>query len=355
MNPGYTFLRNPLRDSQVVLAEDDAPLDFHRGLPGYAVSPLIEAPALAAECGVGRVWLKLELERFGLPAFKFLGASWAARRLLAEREGAPGLELVTATDGNHGRAVARIARDLGLPATILVPAQTAAARIEAISWEGARVELVDGTYDDAVRAAASMAGDRRLLLSDTSWPGYERVPGWVIDGYSTIFSEIADQVDEPPDVAFVPIGVGALAAAAARHFRSRSLATRLVGVEPLDAACMLESVRAGRRVAVPGPHTSIMAGLNAGEPSLVAWPEVSRAFDAFSAIDDSAAEDGMRRLASMDVAAGECAGGAVGAALQVLGDAEARVALGVDRDSSVLLLLTEGVTDPEGYRRIAGG
>ncbi len=217
---------------------------------------------------MARVWLKFERERFGLPAFKMLGASWAAHRLLGDPPHAPGLELVAATDGNHGRAVARVARMSGLGATILVPRGTVAARIAAIESEGATVEVVDGSYDDAVRRSAAMAGPTRLVLSDTSWPGYEEVPRWVIEGYATIFEEMDAQAGGAvPDVTVVPIGVGALAAAAARHLAGRS---RLVGVEPSAAACMLESVRAGRITEVPGPHESIMAGLNAGVPS--PWP-----------------------------------------------------------------------------------
>src|SRR5215212_3040557 len=135
-------------------SDDEAPLDFHCRLPGYEPTPLIDAPELAREWGVGRVLLKFERERFGLPAFKLLGVSWAAERLLGEPPHEPGLELIAATDGNHGRAVARVARQRGLGATIFVPAGTARARIEAIEGEGASVEVVDGSYDDAVRLTA---------------------------------------------------------------------------------------------------------------------------------------------------------------------------------------------------------
>jgi diaminopropionate ammonia-lyase len=343
------WLANPLRDAGMGASERNEPLHFHRGLPGYAPTPLVDAPELAAEWGVGTVRLKFEEQRFGLPAFKFLGVSWAAQRLLGEPPHDPELELVAATDGNHGRAVARMARMSGLGATILVPAGTARARIEAIAAEGATVEVVDGSYDDAVRRSAQLAGPRRLVLSDTSWPGYEEVPRWVIEGYATIFHEIDEQSPEGFDVAVVPIGVGALAAAAARHLAGRA---RLVSVEPSAAACMFESVRAGQITEVPGPHGSIMAGLNAGLPSLVAWPLVSAGFDVFCAVEDDVAVDGMRRLAALGLAAGECSGGAVGACARLLDDPAARRILGAGPDSSVLVLLTEGVTDPEAYARL---
>ena len=210
----------------------------------------------------------MEVERFGLPAFKVLGASWAVCRALSERAGRDEpaatwdelralaeaqseVTLVAATDGNHGRAVAHMAQLLGLAARILVPAATADARIDAIAGEGADVEIVDGSYDEAVERSAAIADERRLVISDTSWPGYEDVPGWVADGYATIFEEIFERLPEPPALVPVQIGVGALASAAVRALAGPGRV--LVGVEPHDAACALAAVRDGAPVLVPGP------------------------------------------------------------------------------------------------------
>lgn len=315
--------------------------EFHRAMPGYAPTELRKMPELAEELGVAEVWLKLETERFGLPAFKILGASWAAERLL----GCNAVTLVTATDGNHGRAVARVAAMRGLPAHILVPAGTAQARIDGIASEGAKVEVVDGSYDDAVRRASELADDDHAVLSDTSWPGYEDVPRWVVEGYATIFEEIDEQAGEHPSHALIPIGVGSLAVAAANHYAPH---TTLIGVEPTDAACALASIRAGEPVTVPGPHRSIMAGLNAGSLSINAWPVLRDNFAAFCAIDDDWAVTGMRRLAQLGIEAGEVSGGTLGALLAL----ENRDELGLSTDSKVLLLLTEGVTDPENWVRL---
>jgi diaminopropionate ammonia-lyase len=336
-----------------VLGAADAAPAFHRRMAGYAPSELRDSPELAQAMRVGRVLLKVETERFGLPAFKILGASWAAERLLADRDVA-GVTLVTATDGNHGRAVARVARMRGLPAHILVPTGTAQARIDGIAGEGAHVEVVDGSYDEAVEKAAGMADPDHVVLSDTSWPGYEDVPRWVVEGYATIFSEADEQLGgQVPDVAFIPIGVGSLAVAAARHWPDPP--PRLVGLEPGTAACALESIRAGEPVTVPGPHTSIMAGLNAGTVSKLAWPVLRDRYDAFCAIDDRWAEQGMRDLAAIGVRAGEVSGGTVGAATAICGDAHTREALGIDENSTLFLLLTEGLTDPASWTRIVRG
>src|SRR3954447_17530426 len=322
---------------------------FHRAMSGYVPTELRDSPELAEAMRVGRVLLKVETERFGLPAFKILGASWAAEQLLAGRD-LDRVTLVTATDGNHGRGVARVARLRGLAARILVPAGTAQARIDGIASEGAHVEVVDGSYDEAVELAASLADDAHVVLSDTSWPGYEDVPRWVVEGYETIFREADDQLaGVVPDIGLIPIGVGSLAVAAAHHWPQAP--PRLVGVEPESAACALESIRAGEPVTVPGPHESIMAGLNAGTVSKNAWPVLRDRYDAFVAIDDSWAEEGMRRLAAIDVQAGEVSGGTVGAALALCSDEGARDALGIDGDSTLWLLLTEGLTNPESWAR----
>jgi diaminopropionate ammonia-lyase len=348
----FEFLVNPRRTRAEVPASNAHAPAFHRGLDGYAPTDLRDSPELAAALRVGHVWLKTETERFGLPAFKILGASWAAERLLEGRD-TDGVTLVTATDGNHGRAVARVARMRGLRAHILVPAGTAQARVDGIASEGAQVEVVDGSYDDAVRTAAGMADDGHVVLSDTSWPGYEDVPRWVVQGYATIFREADQQMGGArPDVALIPIGVGSLAVAAAAHWPAER--PRLVGLEPTTAACALESIRAGEPVLVPGPHQSIMAGLNAGSVSPLAWPVLRDRFDAFCTIDDSWAEDGMRRLAAVGIEAGEVSGGTLGAALAVCGDDQARAALGIDDASTLFLLLTEGLTDPDSWNRVVG-
>ena len=191
------------------MAATRAPLELHRRLPGYAVTAVVDAPGVATSLGVGRVLVKVESNRFGLPAFKMLGASWATYRAVVERLGSEPqwstldelraaveplrpLTLAAATDGNHGRAVAAMARLLGFEARVFVPSDMVAARIAGIESEGATVEIVDGSYDDAVSRSAKEAGARCLVISDTSWEGYTEPPKHVIEGYSTIFFEIED-------------------------------------------------------------------------------------------------------------------------------------------------------------------
>lgn len=370
---------------------DRRPLEFHRRLPGYEKTPLVDAPGIADALGVGQVLVKDESRRLGLPAFKVLGASWAAYRALQERmpEGALGdwetiedlkervaplrpLNLIAATDGNHGRALARVAGLLGLGARIFVPAEMAAARREAISAEGAEVVVVEGSYDEAVELSAAEEGKNGLVVSDMSWPGYERIPSWVIEGYSTMLWEIDDELErraEPaPDLVVAQVGVGAFAAAVARHFRSpeRAQHPKLLGVEPVSAACLLESVRAGRIASVPGPHDSVMAGLNCGQPSLAAWPTVSRGIDVLVAVDDEPAREAMRLAAASEIVSGETGAAGLGGLLELsrAGERagehreqlqEARRALGLGRESRVLLFNCEGATDPNSYERLVGG
>ena len=191
-----------------------------------------------------------------------------------------------------------MARLLGLEATVLVPASMLAARREAIAAEGARVEVVDGTYDEAVERAAQLDA---LVIQDTAWPGYETVPAWVVEGYSTIGAEI----DLQPDLVGVQIGVGSFAAAMVRRFAG----ARIVGVEPVSAACALASIEAGEPAEVPGPHDSVMAGLNCGRVSPVAWPAVSRGIEAFCAIGDDRAREAVALLARDGIDGGRERGG----------------------------------------------
>ncbi|MDP3208878.1 MAG: pyridoxal-phosphate dependent enzyme, partial [Rhodoglobus sp.] len=220
--------------------------EFHRTMAGYRATPLTEIPALAAELGVGYVFVKDESNRFGLPAFKALGASWASARVVwsaagraglpagfdelrVAAESVPQLTLVTATDGNHGRAVARVAALLGLGARIYVPRDTSESTCDAIRGEGAKLIELPEIYDDVVRAAAASvdpATDR--LVQDTSWGGYTEVPQWIVDGYGTLFDEIAKQAPGPVDVVVIPTGVGSLLQAAVEHGRG----ARVLCVEP---------------------------------------------------------------------------------------------------------------------------
>ncbi|HEX7301123.1 MAG TPA: diaminopropionate ammonia-lyase [Solirubrobacteraceae bacterium] len=363
-----TLLRDRPGGGGAIEAPPREPLAFHRALDGYQPTPLVGLPELASELGVRHLDVKLEIDRLGLPSFKVMGAAWGTIEALRDvlppswtpdqglggLAGAlPALTLVAATEGNHGRAVARIAGLLGLRARILVPDDVADARVAPIVAEGAEVVRVAGSYDDAVaRSAAEAQGDGRVLVSDTSWPGYERVPAAVVDGYSTILWEVEEQLAASgrglPDLVLVQLGVGSFGAAVIRHVRQPGpQAPRIVGVEPEQAACVLASLAADRRLTIPGPHHTVMAGLNCGTPSLVAWPLLREGLDGVVALDDDAALEGVRTLAEHGVAVGECSGVAVAAARELLTGPQAashRERLGLWSESSVLLFATEGVT-----------
>jgi diaminopropionate ammonia-lyase len=398
-------LLQPRPAESLDLATADRPRAFHASMPGYAPTALRAAPAAAAALGVAEVLVKDESSRLELPSFKVLGASWAVYRALLSRlgfsraevptfealrdavAGIRPLSLAAATDGNHGRAVAHMAALLGLGAAIYVPDNTVSARIEAIESEGATVTVVDGGYDDAIRRCAQDASDSCLVISDTSWEGYEEVPAWVIEGYGTVFEEIDEELEgrRRPDFVAAPIGVGALAAAVVRHYWSPSSSAgaagagvagagaagagaagaglaaaaaarpRIVGVEPTSAACVLESVAAGEIVTLDHPQDSIMAGLNCATPSLVAWPVVSRGIDAYVAVPDARVPEAMRLLRRDGIVAGETGAGGLAGMLALVSDpqlAQARDTLGLDAGSRVLLLCTEGATDPEAYERL---
>lgn len=324
---------------------------FHAGLPGYAPTPLVEVPAIATQLGVGRVFVKDESARMGLAAFKVLGASWATHQVLSRRPpGTPTL-LVAATDGNHGRAVARMARINRHRALVFVPDGVHPAVLDAIEAEGAQVTQVPGSYDDAVRAAAEAASDheRAVLVQDTGWPGYEQIPSWIVEGYSTLFAEVDAQLSDAgvPGAALVvvPTGVGSLAQAAVAHHRGRSGARpALMSVEPVTAAGVLASLTEKRLVSVATGHT-VMAGLNCGTPSALAWPYLRDGLDAACAVTDSASVAAARELAGYGISAGPCGAAALAGIRTALTGQEAgsrRVALALRPGAAVVLLNTEG-------------
>jgi diaminopropionate ammonia-lyase len=331
---------------------------------------------------MGAVYLKDESNRFGLPAYKVLGAAWAVTRVLEgmlghSREGWQTLEelreriaplgplkLITATDGNHGRGVARVAKWLGYSAEIFVPLGTVEARIRGIASEGATVTLVSGTYDQTVARAAESRAPGVLLISDHGWPGYEEIPAWVAEGYETILSEVDDQLAEQslegPTLVLVQIGVGTLASAVVAHYRRVGLTTPpiIVGVEPTGAACVLKSIEAGHPIMIEaGAHASIMAGLNCGTPSSAAWPAMRDGIAAFVAVEDDQAREAMRELAREGVVSGESGAASTAGLVELMMGATSRPvreALNLGPDTRALLISTEGATDPVAYREIVG-
>jgi len=351
-------------------------IELHRRLPGYQPTALVDLPSAATRLGVGRILIKHEADRFGLPAFKVLGASWATWRIVCQRLGRSDdpsdvtslddlrriaeplrpMGLVTATDGNHGRGVARAAAWFGFDAHILMPAGTVAARIDAIRAEGAEVTVIDGDYDECVRRAASMADERHLVVSDTSWPGYHDIPTDIADGYATMFTELDQQLPaagvDHLDGLVIPMGVGSLALSAVRHFPEGD--TLRITAEPINADCLAVSVAAGEPTITPGPHHSMMVGMNCGTISELAWPVLDAGVDVCVTVPDEAAGEAMRWLAEAGVVAGETGAGTLGALIVAAAEPGGLAALGLDVDSTVVCLCTEGATDPVNYELVVG-
>lgn len=331
--------------------------------PEQTTTPLRQLPALAAQLGVAGLLVKDETLRFGLPSFKALGAGFAIAQLVADGALPPHATLVCASEGNHGRAVAHAATRHGLRARVYVGARVATERADAIAAEGAEVVRVEGTYDEAVRIAARDAARFGWqVISDTGYPGYEDVPRRIMLGYTRLMDECADAWgDTPPDLVIVPGGVGGLAAAVASWYATwGGPQPRLVCVEHLDAACVLASAREGRAVPVAGALATIMGGLRCGEVSHTALPAILERFDAYVAIDDAWVRRAMRRLArpmfhDSPMRVGPCGAAGLGALLALTEDASlrpVRAALGLGPGARVLLIATEGVTEPSLFEAV---
>ncbi|MCH7943013.1 MAG: diaminopropionate ammonia-lyase [Proteobacteria bacterium] len=323
--------------------------------PDYAPTPLVSLPGLAAEAGLGAVWYKDEGGRFGLGSFKALGGAYAVSRLVG-REGA-GITVCSATDGNHGRSVAWGARTRGCACVIYIHATVSEGRKAAIEDYGAEVRRIRGNYDDSVRVAAEDAeANGWHVVSDTSWDGYGDIPRDVMHGYGVMVAEAIEQLPagETPSHVFVQGGVGGLGAAVLAMFWQRYGAARpcFIVAEPENAACLYESAKAGRRTVVAGDLDTVMAGLAAGEVSHLAWDILRAGCDGFMTVADDDARQMMRRLGEGDppIVAGESAVAGLVAALA----ARRAEAFGLDGESSVLVIGSEGATDPALYAEITG-
>ena len=346
--------------------------------PGYASTPLVDLPGLARALGVGALRWKDEGGRFGLGSFKALGGAYAVLRLLLSRlpagattddllagryrEEVAGITVCCATDGNHGRSVAWGAQQFGARCVIYLHATVSQGREDAIAHFGAEVRRVGGNYDDSVRQAARDAeANGWFVVSDTSYPGYMTVPRDVMQGYTVMIDEAVQQLEEPPTHCFIQGGVGGLAAATLAQLWEAYGAERprVVVVEPERAACLYASARAGVPTAVEGELETLMAGLACGEVSLLAWEVLDEGIDDFMAVSDAAAVDAMKLLADgvgndAPLVAGESAVAGLAGLLIARQSLELSRALGLDAQSRVLLIGSEGATDEAVYRKLVG-
>jgi diaminopropionate ammonia-lyase len=384
------FLANRQSDYRLALDSRDADTlsvraaeeveRFLRHRENHAITPLRALPALARELGVGAIYIKDEGLRLGLGSFKALGGSYAVIRLVLDaasehldravdvaalqttdvRAIAADMTFACATDGNHGRSVAQGAELVGARAVVFVHSGVSEERVAAIARFGAEMVRVAGSYDDSVEEATRVADKNGwTIVSDTSWPGYERIPALVMQGYTAMVREALRQLPKPPSHVFVQAGVGGVAAAVAGHL-AMALADhrpRFVVVEPARAACIYESARVGRPVKIEQGEPTVMAMLECYEPSLIAWRVLSRVADGFMTVEEADAVAAMKQLArpcgaDPAIIAGESGGVGLAGLTRALADPEASEALGLGPQSRIFLINTEGATDPLRYAEL---
>lgn len=351
--------------------------------PAYKPTPLIKLSNLAREFGFADIIYKDEAGRFGLGSFKALGGAYAVSQVLARELAKRGftqsascaelasgkfaaavrdITVTSATDGNHGRSVAWGARLFGCRAVVFIHENVSERRRDAIARYGAEVVRVPGHYDDAVRHAFAEAARRGWhVVQDTALGNYRETPTEITYGYGVIAQEILDTIDEPPTHVLVQAGVGGLASAiCARFWQAWGVRRpRFIVFEPTRAACVAASLAAGRRTTLTGNIDSVMAGLSCGEVSELAWDVLAAGADGAVVIDDQLALQGMRILADPfgddpPIVGGECSGGAIGALMTLAQNRELAARLGMNEDSRILLIGTEGATDPSIYRNVVG-
>lgn len=358
---------------------------YHESFPNYHTTELKKLNHLAEYLGVGAFYVKDESSRFGLNAFKGLGGSYCIGRYIGEKCGiseeqltyeklkseevrkeTEQLTFVTATDGNHGRGIAWTAHELGIKAVVYMPNGSARERLENIQRLGAQASITDLNYDDTVRFAAQCEKEKGwVLVQDTAWDGYEKIPTWIMQGYTTMALEVIEQLQgERPTHIFLQAGVGAMAGALAAFFADyyQKEKPSIVIVEPNKADCIYRTAKAddGAIHVVTGEMDTIMAGLACGEPCTVGWEMIRRYADYFVSIPDTIAAKGMRVLGNPlpgdeRVISGESGAVTTGFVTELMTKENLqyiRKEIGINEKSKVLCFSTEGDTDKKNYRDI---
>ena len=350
---------------------------FHKTIPGFEATPLVSLPEKAKELGIDKLWVKDESKRLGLNAFKVLGASYAITNFVYDKSGwgktelsftrllkenLSGFTLTTATDGNHGRAVAWTARQLGCRSCIFMPSTSSPARIRNIDQFSTITIVIDGNYDKAVAEAKDFsAKNNAILVQDTAWEGYEQIPLYIMQGYLTLAKEIYEQLEgERFTHIFLHCGVGSMAAAIEAYLVNRfgKNKPKTIIVEPDKADCFSRSMEIGdgESHTIEGEVNSLMAGLSCGTPSTVAWDIIHKHSDYFISCDDEVTKQGMRGFAYPEANDPAITSGESGAvSLGILGQLKKHNSglleeLCIDSSSKVMLISTEGDTDPVSYR-----
>lgn len=374
--------------SYMSLSEMEKAKNFHKSFPQYKVTPLTPLPNLAEHLGLRRLYVKDESYRFGLNAFKVLGGSYAIAKYIAKelnkdiseisydvltskelREEFGQATFFTATDGNHGRGVAWAANKLGQKCVVRMPKGTTRTRLENIAKENAIVTIEDLNYDDCVRMAAREAAKtkRGIMVQDTAWEGYEEIPTWIMQGYGTLALEADRQLQEDnsrPTHIFIQAGVGSLAGAVTGYFANRfpEHPPVMVVVEAGAADCLYRSALQadGTRVNVTGDMLTIMAGLACGEANTVSWDILRNHADAFVSCPDWVSANGTRIYGApigddKRVISGESGSVTLGLVHALMTNPDyqdLKEALKLNENSEVLLVSSEGDTDPDRYREI---
>ena len=340
-------------------------MQFHQ-LIGNKVTPLIALSGLAKNLGIQSLFVKDESHRLGLNAFKGLGASYAMSKQLGKNSK---IEVFcTATDGNHGKAVAWMANKLGKKAVIYMPKGTVSDRVDSIEKEGAEVHVISGGYDAAVKKAHNKVQSYQdsnswCLIQDTAWEGYEEIPTDITRGYLTQIHEITQQIkDQKIDIIFLQSGVGSWAASILMYILSFWKKPPLfISVEPHSANCLFQSIKSAKRVSVDSKETTAMAGLDCGTVSTEAWKILKHGISGSLSISDNLMEEAVRMLANplendLYIKSGESGASPLAALIGLIRSSEMgtfKRKIRLNNNSNILLINTEGDTDRENYKRIA--
>ncbi|MBN7573015.1 MAG: diaminopropionate ammonia-lyase [Clostridium beijerinckii] len=361
---------------------------FHSNFHNYSMTPLTELKNLASTLGVSNIYVKDESYRFGLNAFKVLGGSYAIGNYIAEKLGQDidnlpydkitsdevkkelgDITFITATDGNHGRGVAWTANRLRQKSVVYMPKGSSLERLNNIKAEGADASITDMNYDEAVRFSNDLAEKNGwVMVQDTAWEGYEKIPTWIMQGYTTmayeVYMQLQEMKEDMPTHIFLQAGVGAFAGAVQGFFASVYGEKRPITtiVEPNKADCIYRTSEKndGKLHFVTGDMDTIMAGLACGEPCRIGYEVLRDYSDNFVSCPDYVTAKGMRVMGNpvesdKKIISGESGAVTIGLIAEIFENKDLqwlKEELKLDENSRILCFSTEGNTDKESYRDI---
>jgi diaminopropionate ammonia-lyase len=377
LNPNYT------KNIHLPYHLDKSAINFHKSIQSYQRTKIISLKNLAKSFDIQNIYVKDESKRFSLDTFKALGPIYALYQFYNTLNlDKFSVELsylnffkasylnqfgnyvfTTATDGNHGKALAWACKLIGQKSVIYVPSYTVQSRMDAIEEHTDSLIKINGTYQETVDFCYHEADKyKRQVITDSSSETSYQSGKIIMEAYLTMFYEIEEEKEHAAlakiDHIFLQCGVGSLTASGLYFYLNQNKeAPKIINVEPFEADCVYQSILSGKLSKAKGSMKTMMAGLNCDLPSFLAWNLFKEHLEYTMLIDEKSVEKALQIYNSPigdddKIISAESGAASLAAVIEVLSDKNSRKKLEITQDSSIMIINTEANTDPENIKRI---